>query len=55
MIIGIGILGFMILRARAGAYTAGHETFVVNFGLYWHFIDIVWIYLFALLYLISRH
>ena len=44
-----------ILRARAGAYTAGHETFVVNFGLYWHFIDIVWIYLFALLYLISRH
>jgi cytochrome c oxidase subunit 3 len=27
----------------------------LNFGLYWHFIDIVWIYLFALLYLISRH
>ena len=55
MIIGIGILGFMILRARAGAYTAGHVTFVENFGLYWHFIDIIWIYLFALLYLISRH
>ena len=55
MIIGIGILGFMILRARAGAYTAGHTTFVLNFGLYWHFVDIIWIYLFALLYLISRH
>ena len=55
MIIGIGILGFMILRARAGAYTAGHVTFVENFGLYWHFVDIIWIYLFALLYLISRH
>jgi len=55
MVIGLGILGFMILRARAGAYTAGHATFVENFGLYWHFIDIVWIYLFALLYLISRH
>jgi cytochrome c oxidase subunit 3 len=55
MIIGIGILGFMILRARAGAYTSGHVTFVENFGLYWHFIDIIWIYLFALLYLISRH
>ena len=55
MIIGLGILGFMILRARAGAYTSGHATFVENFGLYWHFIDIVWIYLFALLYLISRH
>jgi cytochrome c oxidase subunit 3 len=55
MIIGIGILAFMIFRAWAGAYTAGHATFVLNFGLYWHFIDIVWIYLFALLYLISRH
>ncbi|MGB8261432.1 MAG: cytochrome c oxidase subunit 3 [Terracidiphilus sp.] len=55
MIIGIGILAFMIFRARAGAYTGGHVTFVENFGLYWHFVDIVWIYLFALLYLISRH
>ncbi|MGD0860241.1 MAG: cytochrome c oxidase subunit 3 [Terracidiphilus sp.] len=55
MIVGIGILAFMILRARAGAYTSGHATYVLNFGLYWHFIDIVWIYLFALLYLISRH
>ncbi len=55
MIIGIGILGFMIFRARAGAYTTGHVTFVENFGLYWHFVDIIWIYLFALLYLISRH
>jgi cytochrome c oxidase subunit 3 len=55
MIIGIGILTFMIFRARAGAYTNGHVTFVENFGLYWHFVDIVWIFLFALLYLISRH
>jgi cytochrome c oxidase subunit 3 len=55
MIIGIGILGYMIFRAWRGAYTAGHMVFVENFGLYWHFVDIVWIYLFALLYLISRH
>jgi len=55
MIIGIGILGFMIFRARAGAYTSGHLTFVENFGLYWHFVDIIWIFLFPLLYLISRH
>jgi cytochrome c oxidase subunit 3 len=55
MIIGIAILGYMIFRARAGAYTAGHVTFVENFGLYWHFVDIVWIFLFPLLYLISRH
>ncbi len=55
MIIGIAILAFMIVRARAGAYTTGHITFVENFGLYWHFVDIVWIFLFPLLYLISRH
>ncbi len=55
MIIGIAILGFMIVRARAGAYTTGHVAFVENFGLYWHFVDIVWIFLFPLLYLISRH
>jgi cytochrome c oxidase subunit 3 len=55
MIIGISILGFMIWRARAGAYTTGHVTFVHNFGLYWHFVDIIWIFLFPLLYLISRH
>ena len=53
MIIGIGILGFMIFRAQAGAYTTGHVTFVENFGLYWHFVDIIWIFLFPLLYLIG--
>ncbi|MGB6974700.1 MAG: cytochrome c oxidase subunit 3 [Terracidiphilus sp.] len=55
MVIGIGILFFMIFRARAGAYTTGHVTFVENFGLYWHFVDIIWIFLYPLLYLISRH
>jgi cytochrome c oxidase subunit III len=55
MIIGISILGYMIFRAQAGAYTTGHVTFVENFGLYWHFVDIIWIFLFPLLYLISRH
>jgi cytochrome c oxidase subunit 3 len=55
MIIGIAILSYMIFRARSNAYTTGHVTFVENFGLYWHFVDIVWIFLFPLLYLISRY
>lgn len=55
MIVGMGILAFMIFRARAGAYTAGHTQFVEYFGYYWHFVDIVWIFLFPLLYLINRH
>ncbi len=45
----------MIFRARGRGLHRGPRTFVENFGLYWHFVDIIWIYLFALLYLISRH
>ncbi len=55
MIIGIGILGYLIVRAQAGDFTTGHITYIENFGLYWHFVDIIWIFLFPLLYLISRH
>jgi len=55
MIIGIVLLTYLIFRARQGAYTTGHVTYVENFGLYWHFVDIIWIFLFPLLYLISRH
>jgi cytochrome c oxidase subunit III len=55
MIIGVGLLTILFIRARGGAYTNGHIAPVENFGLYWHFVDIVWIFLFPLLYLISRH
>ncbi|MHB1023435.1 MAG: cytochrome c oxidase subunit 3 family protein [Acidobacteriaceae bacterium] len=55
MIIGIGILAFLTIRAYGGAYTNGRIMPIENFALYWHFVDIVWLFLFPLLYLISRH
>jgi cytochrome c oxidase subunit 3 len=55
MIIGIVLLCGMLFKATRGGYMNGHIAFVENFGLYWHFVDIVWIFLFPLLYLISRH
>ena len=55
MIIGISILLVLVYRAYRGAYTEGHISTIENFGLYWHFVDIVWIFLFPLLYLISRY
>jgi cytochrome c oxidase subunit 3 len=55
MIIGIVLLSGMLWKASRGGYMNGHIAFVENFGLYWHFVDIVWIFLFPLLYLISRH
>jgi cytochrome c oxidase subunit 3 len=55
MVIGIGLLLWLILRARRGEFTARYNTPVDMVGLYWHFVDIVWIYLFPLLYLLGRH
>ena len=55
MIIGIGILFWLIWRAHRGDFTEGYVAPIENFGLYWHFVDIVWLFLFPLLYLINRH
>jgi cytochrome c oxidase subunit III len=55
MIIGIGLLSWLILKARRGAFTSRYNTPVEMVGLYWHFVDIVWIFLFPLLYLLGRH
>jgi len=54
MIVGISIMLFLLLQARRGRFSAEYNSPVEVAGLYWHFVDIVWIYLFPLLYLISR-
>jgi cytochrome c oxidase subunit III len=55
MIIGAGLLIWLIVESMKGRFTPEYNTPVENIGLYWHFVDIVWIYLFPLLYLIDRH
>jgi cytochrome c oxidase subunit III len=55
MIIGACLLFWLLRNSFAGAYTPVWNTPVDIVGLYWHFVDIVWIYLFPLLYLIDRH
>lgn len=55
MIIGIGVLAVLLFQARRGRFTSEYFAPIDATGLYWHFVDIVWIYLFPLLYLISRH
>ena len=54
MIIGVGIFVFLTYYAWRGRYTPKYYTPVEIGGLYWHFVDVVWIYLFPLLYLIDR-
>lgn len=54
MVIGMAILGILLLKSRRGRYSAAYYTPIEVAGLYWHFVDVVWIFLFPLLYLI-RH
>jgi cytochrome c oxidase subunit III len=55
MIVGIGIFLWLLTMAWKGRFTPEYNTPVEIGGLYWHFVDIIWIYLFPLLYLIDRH
>ena len=52
VLIGIGILVWIMLRAKKNEFSSEFYTPVELVGLYWHFVDLVWIYLFPLLYLI---
>jgi cytochrome c oxidase subunit 3 len=52
MIVGAGLLIWMIFRAQRGDFGPEYYAPVEVMGLYWHFVDIVWIFLFPLLYLL---
>ncbi len=55
MIIGIGLMSVITWMAWKGKFDEEYYTPVEMSGLYWHFVDIVWIFLFPLLYLVERH
>jgi cytochrome c oxidase subunit 3 len=54
MIVGAGLLTTLVVMAARNRFSAAWYTPVEMIGLYWHFVDIVWIFLFPLLYLIGR-
>jgi len=54
MVIGIGLLLWLVRMTRLGRLSSEHHSPLEMTGLYWHFVDIVWIFLFPLLYLIGR-
>jgi cytochrome c oxidase subunit 3 len=54
MVVGAGIMILLLVWNARGRFTAEYSAPVEVSGLYWHFVDIVWIYLFPLLYLVSR-
>ena len=55
MVVGLGLMTWLLWTAFKGNYTAEYYMPVEMSGLYWHFVDIVWIFLFPLLYLLGRH
>jgi cytochrome c oxidase subunit III len=54
MLIGIGLLIWIIRRARHDEFSALYHTPVQVVGLYWSFVDIVWLILYPLIYLVGR-
>jgi cytochrome c oxidase subunit III len=55
MIVGMGLLIWLVIEARKGLLTPVRYMPVEVVGLYWHFVDIVWIFLLPLLYLTGTH
>ena len=55
MIVGLGLMTWLLWTAWKKYYNADYYMPVEMSGLYWHFVDIVWIFLFPLLYLLGRH
>jgi cytochrome c oxidase subunit 3 len=55
MVVGIGLMLVILVMAWRGRFSASYYTPVEVAGLYWHFVDIVWIFLFPLLYLLGAH
>jgi cytochrome c oxidase subunit 3 len=55
MVIGIAAMAIMVAMARRGRFTRDYFTPLEMTGLYWHFVDMVWVFLFPLLYLVDLH
>jgi cytochrome c oxidase subunit 3 len=53
ILVGIGVLSWILMRAKRGEFTSTYYTPVELVGLYWHVVDMIWIYLFPLYYLIQ--
>lgn len=53
VLVGMGVIAWLIFRARRGDFSSAYYNPVEIAGLYWHLVDMIWIFLFPLLYLIG--
>jgi cytochrome c oxidase subunit 3 len=54
LLIGIALVGMLALRLRSGGFARHPAHGVELTGLYWHFVDLVWIFLYPCIYLVAR-
>ncbi|HEX4120893.1 MAG TPA: cytochrome c oxidase subunit 3 [Verrucomicrobiae bacterium] len=55
LLVGIGLLVVITWMARKGRFSEHYNNPVVISGLYWHFVDVIWVWLYALFYLVNRN
>lgn len=55
MVVGLGLVSWILMLARRGRFTPEYHVPLEMVGLYWHFIDVVWVFLYPLLYLVALH
>lgn len=55
MVVGIVLLAILAVMGARGRFGPAYSTPVEMAGLYWHFVDVIWIFLFPMLYLLGRH
>ena len=53
VVVGMGLILWITIKAARGEFSSRYYAPVEGVGLYWHLVDLVWIYLFPLLYLIG--
>jgi len=55
LMIGLGVVAWIFVQARRESFSSRYYAPIEAAGLYWHFVDLVWIFLYPLLYLMDRH
>ena len=53
VIVGMAVIGWILLRTMRNDFSSAYYTPIEMTGLYWHLVDMIWIYLFPMLYLIG--
>lgn len=55
LLVGLGLLLWMVLRSVGGTFSSGYHTPILMTGVYWSFVDVIWVFLYAIFYVPGFH